>query len=77
MNAVEDYIQGRIPQFDLIQRLRHKSGSTLYVRSRAKAVFDEDGRAVRLTGAQYRSDAADRGAGKTGAANAAQQADPR
>lgn len=51
LKAVEDYVEGRSPQYDLIQRYRHKNGSTVHIRTRAKAIFDTEGRAVRLIGA--------------------------
>lgn len=51
LQAVKDYVSGQIPQFDLVQRFRHKNGSIVHIRTRAKAVFNAEGRAVRLIGA--------------------------
>lgn len=50
LDAIQDCISGRIPHLDLIQRFRHKDGSTVFIRTRAKAVVDDDGRVVRLIG---------------------------
>ncbi|MCA1973888.1 MAG: PAS domain S-box protein, partial [Caenispirillum sp.] len=52
LRLVDDYIGGRKPDFEALQRFRHRDGSTVYIRTRARAVRDEKtDRPVRLIGA--------------------------
>jgi PAS domain S-box-containing protein len=51
LKLVEDYNQGRVPNFLATQRFRHKQGHTCYILSRAIHQKDEQGVPVRLVGA--------------------------
>ncbi|MFH7242275.1 MAG: PAS domain-containing protein [Spirulina sp.] len=46
----EDYNAGRTDHFSLVQRYRHKNGSTVYMLTRLLHVVDEEGRVVRMVG---------------------------
>jgi diguanylate cyclase (GGDEF)-like protein/PAS domain S-box-containing protein len=46
----EDYNAGRTDHFALVQRYRHKNGSTVHMLTRILHVIDEDGRVVRMVG---------------------------
>ncbi len=46
----EDYNAGRIDHFSLVQRYRHKNGSTVHMLTRILHVVDEEGRVVRMVG---------------------------
>ncbi|MBD2612786.1 MAG: PAS domain S-box protein [Nostoc sp. ZfuVER08] len=50
MAAQEAYLSRQAPDYNVEYRLRCKDGSYRWVRSRAKAVWDEQGNAVRLVG---------------------------
>ena len=51
LKLVEDYNQGRVPNFLATQRFHHKQGHTCYILSRAIHQKDEQGVPVRLVGA--------------------------
>lgn len=51
LKLVEDHRKGLIPEFNMIQRFKHKNGSTVYVLSRAKSYMNELGNVVRMVGA--------------------------
>ncbi len=44
------YLRRELPELSLTFRLRHKSGHWIWVSMRGKAVFNEDGEAIRLIG---------------------------
>lgn len=46
-----DYLAGRTPTLEAIQRFRHRNGGTVLIYSRAIKELDGDGRPVRLVGA--------------------------
>lgn len=45
------YLNGEIPEYISSFRMRHKNGNWVWIQSRAKALYDEDGQAVRMVGA--------------------------
>lgn len=47
---VEDHIKGKINYVDNVHRLKHKDGHWIWVHNRAKAIFNEDGDAIRMIG---------------------------
>ncbi len=47
---VNNYFQGLTELFENEHRLKHKDGSWIWVLSRAKALFDADGKPIRLVG---------------------------
>ncbi len=51
LQLVEDYNTGKIDQFLATQRFHHKSGSTVYILSRAIHLKDEQGQVIRMIGA--------------------------
>jgi diguanylate cyclase (GGDEF)-like protein/PAS domain S-box-containing protein len=51
--AIRDHVAGKSPLFDSTHRMRHRSGSWRWVRSRARAVTDQYGRLLRLIGVEY------------------------
>ena len=51
LKLVEDYNQGRVPNFLATQRFHHKQGHTCYILSRAIHQKDEHGTPIRLVGA--------------------------
>ena len=51
LKLVEDYNQGRVPNFLATQRFHHKQGHTCYILSRAIHQKDDQGVPVRLVGA--------------------------
>jgi PAS domain S-box-containing protein len=46
-----DFVKGRRPTFEVIQRYRHRDGHTVMIFSRAFRVMDGNGRVIRLVGA--------------------------
>jgi len=48
--ALKDYIDNKVPKYDLEFRLRHKDGSYRWVHSRAEAIRGADGKALRVSG---------------------------
>lgn len=46
-----NYINGSLSEFSCIYRMRHKSGRDVWINGRGKALFDENGQAVRFIGA--------------------------
>ncbi len=56
--ALDDYLKGRSPSFNMEYRLLHRDGSWRWILARAQAVWDEQGRAMRLVGSH--SDITDR-----------------
>lgn len=49
---LSEYLRGETERVELIQRLRHKKGHTVYVLVRAQAIRDDKGEPIRLIGAQ-------------------------
>lgn len=50
LKNLDDYINGRIPKYDIDFRLRHKDGGYIWVRSKAKLVRNDGGEAIRISG---------------------------
>lgn len=48
---VDHYLSGQLSEYEQDFRLKHSSGRWVWVKSRAKAVFDKKGKATRLVGA--------------------------
>lgn len=46
-----NYINGNLSEFSCIFRMIHKSGRTVWINGRGKAIFDEEGNPVRFIGA--------------------------
>ena len=46
----QDYNEGRVDHFSLVQRYRHKNGSTVHMLTRLLHVMDDQGRVVRMVG---------------------------
>lgn len=51
VQARQMYLDGYLPEFSQIFRMRHKSGGWVWVHSRGRAQFDDNGRPVRFVGA--------------------------
>ena len=51
MTYVEQYLSGELSEYRQEFRMKHSSGRWVWVQSRAKGVFDENGKATRLVGA--------------------------
>jgi len=51
MDQLEMHISGKNDRFEMIQRFRHKKGHTVFILSRAFAIRDKNGRAIRMVGA--------------------------
>jgi PAS domain S-box-containing protein len=50
-DAVEKYLNGEISEYMQDFRMKHESGRSLWIRSRAKALFNEKGKPTRMVGA--------------------------
>lgn len=50
-NSFNSYINGELSEFSAIFRMLHKSGRSVWIHGRGKAIFNDDGRAVRFIGA--------------------------
>ncbi len=48
--VLDAYLGQHINEYSAVFRMQHKNGKWLWINSRAKALFDKDGNAVRLTG---------------------------
>ena len=48
--AVEDYLEGRRSEFDVSFRMKHKDGKTVWIQSKGKALFNDQGKPYRLVG---------------------------
>jgi len=49
-SAIAAHIDGKCEFIDIEHRLHHKNGKWIWVRTRAKAIFDDEGKATRLIG---------------------------
>ncbi|HTX23570.1 MAG TPA: EAL domain-containing protein [Steroidobacteraceae bacterium] len=50
--AIRDHVAGKIPTFESVHRMRHRSGEWRWVMSRAQARVDQHGRLLRLVGVE-------------------------
>ena len=50
MQAVSDYLEGKIPNYEVEFRFRHKDGSYRWILARGTAIRNEDGAPVRMAG---------------------------
>lgn len=50
LQLVEDYNSGKVDEFKVVQRFRHKNGSTVFILSRAIHLKDADEQVVRMVG---------------------------
>ena len=50
MKGIKKNIKGKTDYYEGVHRLRHKNGSWVWILARGKAIFDEDGKAIRMTG---------------------------
>jgi PAS domain S-box-containing protein len=50
VKALDDYLEGRAPEYDVRIRLRHKDGTWRWIRDRGKALRRPDGTAYRMAG---------------------------
>ncbi|MEN8303153.1 MAG: EAL domain-containing protein [Campylobacterota bacterium] len=48
--GLEENMEGKTDRYEGVHRLRHKDGHWVWILSRGKALFDEDGKAVRMSG---------------------------
>ncbi len=48
--GIQKHIGGETEYYDGVHRLKHKDGHWVWIRDRAKAIFDENGKAVRMIG---------------------------
>ncbi|MDJ0749513.1 MAG: EAL domain-containing protein [Woeseiaceae bacterium] len=51
-NRMRDHLEGKYPFFESVHRMKHQSGEWRWMKSRAKAVIDENGRLLRLLGVE-------------------------
>jgi PAS domain S-box-containing protein len=51
MDAIENHIQGNTDRYEIILRFHHKQGHTVFILTRAFAIRDASGRAIRMVGA--------------------------
>lgn len=49
-NTIESYLNGELSELAIVTRIRHKTGRWLWINMRGKAIFDANGKAIRLTG---------------------------
>lgn len=49
---MRDHLEGKIPFFESVHRMKHQNGEWRWMSSRAKAVLDENGRLLRLLGVE-------------------------
>jgi PAS domain S-box-containing protein len=52
LGRLQDYLHGRLPEFREEYRIRRKDGIWMWVLDRGVAIFNEQGRAVRIIGAE-------------------------
>ncbi len=50
-SAFNNYINGEMSEFSAIYRMIHKSGNPVWIHGRGKAIFDDEGLAIRFIGA--------------------------
>jgi diguanylate cyclase (GGDEF)-like protein/PAS domain S-box-containing protein len=50
--ALREHLSGQVPLFESNHRVRHRSGEWRWMTSRAKALFDDSGRLLRLVGVE-------------------------
>ncbi|MDF1882372.1 EAL domain-containing protein [Sulfurimonas sp. SAG-AH-194-C21] len=48
--VVNDHLEGKTDYVEIVNRMKHKDGSWVWILDRAKALRDEDGKALRLIG---------------------------
>lgn len=51
LNKINMYLEGALSELDLTYRMKHKNGRWLWIQSRAKGIYNEDGKVIRLVGA--------------------------
>mgnify|MGYP001221058014 FL=1 len=51
MDVVEKYLAGGLSEYSQEFRMKHKSGRWVWIQSRAKAIYDKNGKALRMVGA--------------------------
>lgn len=51
LDELERHFRGETPRFEMVQRLRHKEGHDVFILSRAEALRNDQGQAIRLVGA--------------------------
>ena len=52
MLKISSHLQGKTPAYESIHRVQHQDGHYLWVLDRGRAVFDENGKAIRMVGIQ-------------------------
>jgi serine phosphatase RsbU (regulator of sigma subunit) len=50
LSAVQDYLDGRSTEYEVEHRLRHKDGTYRWIVARGAALFDEQGKPMRMAG---------------------------
>jgi len=50
MKGIKKNIKGKTDYYEGVHRLRHKNGSWVWILARGKTIFDEDAKAIRMTG---------------------------
>ncbi len=51
LQHIEDYFEDRLSEYEQDFRMKHQSGRWIWVKSRAKAIRDKNGKAIRMVGA--------------------------
>jgi len=51
--GLRDHVAGKLPMFESVHRMRHRSGEWRWVSTRAKAITDKHGRLLRLIGVEH------------------------